>query len=59
MWATTFGTNFDRHHPAFVTLVNGEHAVIGPCSFSTSSTNGPTQSSCRSVAAAWMRWDAA
>ena len=41
VWAT-FGTKFHRYRPAFITLVDGDHAVISPSSFSTSSANGPT-----------------
>jgi hypothetical protein len=37
----TFGTKYHRYHPAFITLVNGDHAVIGPSGCSMSSTDGP------------------
>jgi hypothetical protein len=41
IWVT-FGPNYRRYHPAFITLINGDHAVIGSSGFSTSSTDGPT-----------------
>jgi hypothetical protein len=52
VWAT-FGPNFHRYHPAFITLVNGDHAVIGPSGFSTSSVNGPTPAEAAAVDAAF------